>query len=464
MYPQLFKNGTLNEVLLSQHERAQARANRRASFRAWARAKARERAAGPPPSFQQGPISAPLLEPAPAPVPGTAPVPVPDQGLAPVPVPDQVPAPAPLPEVAPAPIPEHGPIPYPEALVALLQNQVPQVPFNPERLAQLVAPFTHFKRVTVGDTNGGVLELPAKLARDLSSHININILRVISGGRVELQNNVPQFWVWARSHNSVVNRRMAFVNNYQRSSLSTASWREIREGVPPSLGCGSGGPWIVLRRTLMPQAGAGSRCQPLRGSTLSPTSSTIISSQMLRFLSRRTNSPLLSSRLFVIFTRFMPTAIYSCGRITRKLGDADNPEVSEFLKTAVCCLMDSIMLPASGKKPNFDPLISALLNPIIQMHEQVAEAHKSKGISNSSPRNRFGLDLGQISKSSVDVPLSNNISASASYRNSKTSSKIFLINCLCVIQHPLLGHMVAAKYVKKLGLKIENHAGILVGK
>lgn len=180
--------------------------------------------------LKQGPISVPLLEPAPAPVPEAVPVPVPDQGLAPVPVPDQVPAPAPVPEVAPAPIPENGPIPYPEALVALLQNQVPQVPFNPERLARLVAPFTHFKRVTVGDTNGGVLELPAKLARDLSNHININILRVIFGGRVELQNNVPQFWVWARSHNSVVNRRMAFVNNYRRSSLSTASWREICEG------------------------------------------------------------------------------------------------------------------------------------------------------------------------------------------------------------------------------------------
>ncbi|PON95619.1 hypothetical protein TorRG33x02_084480 [Trema orientale] len=72
------------------------------------------------------------------------------------------------------------------------------------------------------------------------------------------------------------------------------------------------------------------------------------------------------------------------------------------------------MVPASGKKPNFDPVISALLNPIIQMYEQAAEAHKSKGVGNSSPRNRFGSDLGQISESSVDVLLSNNISASGS--------------------------------------------------
>ncbi|CDP08437.1 unnamed protein product [Coffea canephora] len=39
---------------------------------------------------------------------------------------------------------------------------------------------------------------------------------------------------------------------------------------------------------------------------------------------------------------------------------------------------NSMMFPASGKKPDFHPVISALLDPIIQMCEQAAEAHKSK--------------------------------------------------------------------------------------
>ncbi|PON37243.1 Conserved oligomeric Golgi complex subunit [Parasponia andersonii] len=124
---------------------------------------------------------------------------------------------------------------------------------------------------------------------------------------------------------------------------------------------------------------------------------------------------------------------------------------------------NSMMVPASGKKPDFDPVISALLNPIIQMCEQAAEAHKSKGVGHSSRRNRVSSDSAQISKSSVDALLSNSVSASFS-QNSETPSKIFLINCLSAIQQPLLGHEVAAEYVKKLGEMIENHVGILVGK
>ncbi|KAH6830622.1 oligomeric golgi complex subunit [Perilla frutescens var. hirtella] len=41
---------------------------------------------------------------------------------------------------------------------------------------------------------------------------------------------------------------------------------------------------------------------------------------------------------------------------------------------------DSIMVALSGKNPGFEPVISALLDPIIQMCEQAAEAHKSKGV------------------------------------------------------------------------------------
>ncbi|KAB5574564.1 hypothetical protein DKX38_001758 [Salix brachista] len=123
---------------------------------------------------------------------------------------------------------------------------------------------------------------------------------------------------------------------------------------------------------------------------------------------------------------------------------------------------NGMMVPATGKKPDFDPVISALLDPIIQMCEQAAEAHKSKGVGHAS-RKRMTSDPGQISKSSVDALLSNNSPATSS-KNSESPSKIFLINCLCAIQQPLSRHKVAAGYLKKLGEMIENHMHSLVEK
>lgn len=46
----------------------------------------------------------------------------------------------------------------------------------------------------------------------------------------------------------------------------------------------------------------------------------------------------------------------------------------------------------------------------------------------------------------------------------ETPSRIFLINCLCAIRQPLLGHEVASEYVKKLGAMIESHIRGLVEK
>lgn len=46
----------------------------------------------------------------------------------------------------------------------------------------------------------------------------------------------------------------------------------------------------------------------------------------------------------------------------------------------------------------------------------------------------------------------------------ETPSRIFLINCLCAIRQPLLGHEVASEYVKKLGSMIESHIRGLVEK
>ncbi|OMO89334.1 Component of oligomeric golgi complex [Corchorus capsularis] len=123
---------------------------------------------------------------------------------------------------------------------------------------------------------------------------------------------------------------------------------------------------------------------------------------------------------------------------------------------------NSMMVPAD-KKPAFDPVISALLDPIIQMCEQAAEAHKSKAAGHLSRRSRMSSDSSQLSKSAVDAILSNNNSVAFS-QNSETPSKIFLINCLCAIQQPLLGHEVAAEYAKKLGTMIDNHVHVVVEK
>lgn len=49
-------------------------------------------------------------------------------------------------------------------------------------------------------------------------------------------------------------------------------------------------------------------------------------------------------------------------------------------------------------------------------------------------------------------------------QNVETPSKIFLINCLCAIQQPLVGHEVAVEHVKNLGVMIDNHIRLLVEK
>ncbi|CAK9136958.1 unnamed protein product [Ilex paraguariensis] len=124
---------------------------------------------------------------------------------------------------------------------------------------------------------------------------------------------------------------------------------------------------------------------------------------------------------------------------------------------------DSMMVSASGEKPSFDPVISALLDPIIQMCELAAEAHKSKGAIQTLRRSRTSSDPGQLGKSSIDSILANGKSTPVS-QTSETPSKIFLLNCLCAIQQPLLGHEVASEYVQKLGTMIDSHMHGLVQK
>ncbi|CAH8382247.1 unnamed protein product [Eruca vesicaria subsp. sativa] len=120
---------------------------------------------------------------------------------------------------------------------------------------------------------------------------------------------------------------------------------------------------------------------------------------------------------------------------------------------------NSMMVSASGEKPAFDPVLSALLDPIIKMCEQAAEAHKSKMSGQLTRRSRTSSDSSQLT--SVDALLS---SSPSPPQNNETPSKIFLINCLCAIQQPLLRHDVASQYVTNIGSMIENHINLLVQK
>ncbi|KAI8016830.1 Conserved oligomeric Golgi complex subunit 6 [Camellia lanceoleosa] len=121
-----------------------------------------------------------------------------------------------------------------------------------------------------------------------------------------------------------------------------------------------------------------------------------------------------------------------------------------YLREGVLMLLEiieikhnSMMITASGKNPIFDPVISALIDCIIQMCEQAAEAHMSKGAIHSSRRSRTSSDL---NKSSVNAIFKNSSSLATS-QPSETPSKIFLINCLCAIRQPLFGREVASKYI-----------------
>ncbi|KAI3911999.1 hypothetical protein MKW98_010943 [Papaver atlanticum] len=127
---------------------------------------------------------------------------------------------------------------------------------------------------------------------------------------------------------------------------------------------------------------------------------------------------------------------------------------------------NSMMVPASAKKPDFEPVISALLDPVVQMCEKAAEAHKSKRATNSLRRSRTSSGSNHFStdsSASVDAILSNSSSNSSS-QNNETPSKIFLVNCLTAILQPLVGHEVAREYMRNLESMIERHVNVLVEK
>lgn len=121
---------------------------------------------------------------------------------------------------------------------------------------------------------------------------------------------------------------------------------------------------------------------------------------------------------------------------------------------------NSMMVPASVKKPDFDPVITALLDPIVQMCEQAAEALKSKGAL--SKRSRISSDLGSSSRDSLTFDAMLSKKTSTLTQGAEMSSTIYLINCLSAIQQALIDQGVAANYVDKITSDIDTNVSILV--
>ncbi|XP_020581420.1 conserved oligomeric Golgi complex subunit 6 [Phalaenopsis equestris] len=123
---------------------------------------------------------------------------------------------------------------------------------------------------------------------------------------------------------------------------------------------------------------------------------------------------------------------------------------------------NGMMVPASGKRPEFDPVIAALLDPIIQICELAAETQKSKGAL--ARKSRTNSEIGPSSRDSISVDSILTKKAATVSQSAEVSSKIYLINCLSAIQQPLISHEVASYYAANLLSMIETHLETLVDK
>jgi hypothetical protein len=134
---------------------------------------------------------------------------------------------------------------------------------------------------------------------------------------------------------------------------------------------------------------------------------------------------------------------------------------------------ESMMVPAGSKKPDFGPVIEAILDPVILMCERSAEAFGSKtsapavkrgssGIPDPGHGQRFpGLSPSQRRLSSVETLLSGT-PAILPAQGVIAIRKMFIINCLSAIQQPLAVHRVADVCVRSLQSRIEGHIAALV--
>ncbi|KAJ7295452.1 hypothetical protein O6H91_Y187000 [Diphasiastrum complanatum] len=134
-------------------------------------------------------------------------------------------------------------------------------------------------------------------------------------------------------------------------------------------------------------------------------------------------------------------------------------------------IYDSMMVPAGCKKPDFDPIVAAILDPLIQMCERMAEnygvkspvpVHRASGVSLESGRRSSNVATTLRKTTSVEGILSGNGHSGSSQLGLSTLRRIFLINCLSGVLQPLVLRNIAPDFVKSLQNSIEAHMAAIV--
>ncbi|KAL3678988.1 hypothetical protein R1sor_021944 [Riccia sorocarpa] len=128
---------------------------------------------------------------------------------------------------------------------------------------------------------------------------------------------------------------------------------------------------------------------------------------------------------------------------------------------------NNMIVPAGIKKPDFKPVISAIVEPLVQMCERAAENYGAKSslpgmrrISSSEGRKLSNASPPQRKTSGIDKQPSGGPTFQS--QGVQSLRRIFLVNCLSAIQQPLVGSEVARSSVRSLGSAIESNIAGLV--
>lgn len=147
------------------------------------------------------------------------------------------------------------------------------------------------------------------------------------------------------------------------------------------------------------------------------------------------------------------------------------PAVAEGISALLELLntYNGMMVPAGGQKPDFQRVMSAMLDPIIQMCEWAAESYAIKTPKLSLRRTATGMDadrrlsnVGALPQRTSSADPFANSSAASSAQTISSSKKVFLINCLVALQQPLSDRGIDNEYIDSLRTKIQAYLSALV--
>eukprot|EP00850_Spirogloea_muscicola_P013636 SM000093S24447 [mRNA] locus=s93:387657:397202:+ [translate_table: standard] len=155
---------------------------------------------------------------------------------------------------------------------------------------------------------------------------------------------------------------------------------------------------------------------------------------------------------------------------------APPPAVAESLSVLLELLETHgrMMVAAGVEKPSFDPVMEAVLGPLLQMCERAAELYGSKSaipamrrLSSDSHRDsplllRSGSGRALTSSPSRRQSVDSAASKPPSAHEVQILRLMFLVNCLAAMQQPLFPYEVAVTQVEKLNAAIESHIDSIV--